>query len=427
MEIKADDRSDYDEHFTHWSGPTETDTEGIADMYSSHTTITVCNQRHYVYANFEPNSEGDFFTLTIEAVRGRVNREPQKAEYEKGEEVQLTAVPDQGYDFLYWEGSLTGHENPTTIIMDSNKSIRAVFETPKYSLELIASHGTINVDPDKELYHEGTTVDLEAVPSEGYAFKEWEGALTGSKNPTHIIMEGEELTKTITAVFEEAEGEYDYTLEVVAEYGIVLVIPDKRGFNENEIVHFLAQRDEENYPDYNFVRWEGALTGSVNPISLFMQGEETHKVVTAIFESSGTLLGFTLNITAENGVVTKIPDLDRYESGMQVTLLATPNSGCTFTGWSGGLSGMGNPVTITMDSHKNITANFSSGGAMLGDVTGNGEITSYDASLAAQYSIQLIDFTPDQFQAADVTGNGDVSSYDASLIAQYSIGLIDGF
>ena len=64
---------------------------------------------------------------------------------------------------------------------------------------------------------------------------------------------------------------------------------------------------------------------------------------------------------------------------------------------------------------------------LYGDVTGNGEISSYDASLTAQYAINLISLTPDEVQRADVTGNGEISSYDASLIAQYAIGLIEGF
>jgi len=64
---------------------------------------------------------------------------------------------------------------------------------------------------------------------------------------------------------------------------------------------------------------------------------------------------------------------------------------------------------------------------VLGDVTGNGRVSSYDASLTAQYAIGLIDLTPDAVLRADVTQNSDVSSYDASLIAQYAIGLIDEF
>jgi len=64
---------------------------------------------------------------------------------------------------------------------------------------------------------------------------------------------------------------------------------------------------------------------------------------------------------------------------------------------------------------------------VLGDVTENGEVSSYDASLTAQYSIDLINLTLTQIRAADVTVNNEVSSYDASLISQYAIGLINRF
>jgi len=64
---------------------------------------------------------------------------------------------------------------------------------------------------------------------------------------------------------------------------------------------------------------------------------------------------------------------------------------------------------------------------LLGDVTGNGEVSSYDASLAAQHSIGLVSLAPGAVEAADVTKNSEVSSYDASLIAQYAIGLIERF
>jgi len=64
---------------------------------------------------------------------------------------------------------------------------------------------------------------------------------------------------------------------------------------------------------------------------------------------------------------------------------------------------------------------------ILGDVTGDGDVSAYDASLAAQYAVGFIDLTPDEILRADVTLNGDISAYDASLIAQYAIGLIDSF
>ena len=64
---------------------------------------------------------------------------------------------------------------------------------------------------------------------------------------------------------------------------------------------------------------------------------------------------------------------------------------------------------------------------MYGDVSGDGSIPAYDASLAARYAVGLISLTPQQITAADVSGNGEVSAYDVSLIAQYVVGLKDRF
>ncbi|MBL7071701.1 MAG: dockerin type I repeat-containing protein [Candidatus Omnitrophica bacterium] len=68
-----------------------------------------------------------------------------------------------------------------------------------------------------------------------------------------------------------------------------------------------------------------------------------------------------------------------------------------------------------------------SSGMLLGDVTGNGNVSAYDASLTAQYAIGLISLAADEVLRADVTQNDDISAYDASLIAQYAIGLISSF
>ena len=64
---------------------------------------------------------------------------------------------------------------------------------------------------------------------------------------------------------------------------------------------------------------------------------------------------------------------------------------------------------------------------LYGDISGDGTISAYDASLAAQYTVGLVTLAEAQIQAADVTGDGGVSAYDASLIAQRAIGLIDIF
>ncbi|WP_444980888.1 InlB B-repeat-containing protein, partial [Paenibacillus koleovorans] len=68
---------------------------------------------------------------------------------------------------------------------------------------------------------------------------------------------------------------------------------------------------------------------------------------------------YTLSTSATNGSVTLSPSGGTYASGTVVTVTATPNSGYSFAGWSGDLSGTTNPTTITMSGNKSVTASFS--------------------------------------------------------------------
>ena len=67
---------------------------------------------------------------------------------------------------------------------------------------------------------------------------------------------------------------------------------------------------------------------------------------------------YSLTIEATNGTVTKNPNQLTYLSGSTVQLTPTANTGYTFTSWSGGATGNANPLTVTMDANKTITANF---------------------------------------------------------------------
>jgi len=78
-----------------------------------------------------------------------------------------------------------------------------------------------------------------------------------------------------------------------------------------------------------------------------------------------------------------------FDEDASVTLTATPsNSGYIFSGWSGDASGTSNPLTITADSDKTITANFSKDD---GDDDGDGisnyeEIVTYGTSKSSNDS-----------------------------------------
>ena len=62
-----------------------------------------------------------------------------------------------------------------------------------------------------------------------------------------------------------------------------------------------------------------------------------------------------------------------------------------------------------------------------GDVSMNGILSAYDASLILQHIVNLIQLSDEQIQIGDVSDNGTLTAYDAALILQKIVGLIDTF
>jgi len=62
------------------------------------------------------------------SVGGYVTRNPDKTSYSYGEQFIATAIPYDGYKFVYWSGIAAGGSNPVTITMDWHKNVVAKFE-----------------------------------------------------------------------------------------------------------------------------------------------------------------------------------------------------------------------------------------------------------------------------------------------------------
>jgi uncharacterized repeat protein (TIGR02543 family) len=91
--------------------------------------------------------------------------------------------------------------------------------------------------------------------------------------------------------------------------------------------------------------------GAVNPDTITVDGP---KSVTAVFTET-----FSLNISTDGeGSVTADPDQERYASGTEVRIEATPAENWEFDRWEGGISSSENPETVLMDENKSVTAVF---------------------------------------------------------------------
>ncbi len=111
------------------------------------------------YFNFDGVYPNDFakniifknsinYTLSLAAdTHGRISSNPGVEKYTAGTNVILTAIPNPGYEFAGWSGDATGITNPITIVMDSNKSVSAIFQKASTFVFSTAGSGSWTV-PD---------------------------------------------------------------------------------------------------------------------------------------------------------------------------------------------------------------------------------------------------------------------------------------
>ena len=90
-----------------------------------------------------------------------------------GTEIDLEAVASSGWEFHMWTGDLSGDNNPTSIIMDSDKEITAQFSSGDLIITVTADPpGGGEVDGGGTyLFNDEATVT--AIPNEGYSFVNW--------------------------------------------------------------------------------------------------------------------------------------------------------------------------------------------------------------------------------------------------------------
>ncbi len=119
LEAVADD----DYAFQEWTG----NLENVDDSKSSKTTITMEND-YTISAVFEEMDTYEL-TVTVESEgQGEVEITPDQESYEEGTEVELTAIPEDGWRFSEWTGDYEGEEETITVTMDEDKEITAHFE-----------------------------------------------------------------------------------------------------------------------------------------------------------------------------------------------------------------------------------------------------------------------------------------------------------
>ena len=178
--------------FTGWSGSVSGTENPKTVTVTSDLTVTA----HFVLRDYP-------LTISVEG-EGSVSERviSTKTDYSSGTMVELTATPSAGWSFDYWEGDLTGADNPITITISSAKTVKAVFTKNKYAYNLtIVGPGVVDeysLTETKSVFGYNEKILLKAIPSTGAVFTGWSGDASGDAAELELVIDGD---KDIVATF----------------------------------------------------------------------------------------------------------------------------------------------------------------------------------------------------------------------------------
>lgn len=145
-----------------------------------------------------PGEDDPSWQLTV-TITGRGGVEPADSAYIDGTELELRAVPEDGWRFGEWGGDLDGADPEVQLLMDRDRTVIATFiEQAELTLDVVGA-GEVLVEPDRTVFDVGTELALRAVADADWQFVRWEGDLGGDSAEAAYTIDGD---ATITAVFE---------------------------------------------------------------------------------------------------------------------------------------------------------------------------------------------------------------------------------
>ncbi|MDC0368416.1 hypothetical protein OAN13_01855 [Opitutales bacterium] len=253
-----------------------------------------------------------------------------------GQQVQLIAAPNHGYEFESWGQFSSEKSNSISTVVMEDIFLDLNFKKKFFNLSMSQiDGGVITQSNSSGTYEYLSEVNIIAAPSIGFEFEKWLGDISGNENPKSFIITNNQnisaqFSKIQYSIVENTDhggsvsgiGIYDHgsqvTLSAIPEDGFMFVgwggdAKEGAGFLSAETLLFYANRTpgDETEPSSISVN----VTRDINISAQFS------KIQYSIVEN-----------TDHGGSVSGI---GIYDHGSQVTLSAIPKDGFMFVGWGG--------------------------------------------------------------------------------------------
>ena len=229
-----------------------------------------------------------FFLTNSTPGGGDFTLSPPGPNYLSNTMVTLTATNEPGWTFTGWAGDLSGTNPTSTITMDGNKNIAAVFGTPLSTTVLGGTgYGSVSVDPAMALYPYGSVPRLSAIPAFGKYFVSWGLAGTNIATLTNNPMEWAMTTAAPSFIARLANLPTNtFSLTTLIEgQGSITRSPPGNFYTNGTMVTLTAVPANGQF----FLGWSGDVTSTLANLTVVM---DSSKVVTASFGLLPPLFSF---------------------------------------------------------------------------------------------------------------------------------------
>ncbi len=340
-------------------------TASFADAADPTTTVTLTSGNASIQANFIINT----YQLTVgtDGTLGVSTTPDGTVSVDHGVSTNISATTPTGYSFDSWTvtsgtASIADDTDPTTAVTltSGDASIQANFVLSTYQLtvDTDGTSGASTTPSGTVTVEHGVGENITATPPTGYSFDGWT-VTSGTAN----FADAADPTTTVTLTSGNASIRANF---IINTYQLTVGTDGTLGVSTTpdgtvSVDHGVSTNISATTPaGYSFDSW----TVTSGTASIADDTDPTTTVTltsgNASIQANFVIESYNLNINLNgDGSVTRNPDQPNYTFETDVELMAFPSTGWQFDNWSGDVTGSANPVTVTMDSEKSVTANFS--------------------------------------------------------------------
>ena len=312
-------------HFVQWNDGNENATR----------TITVTSNVSYTATFAQNGSEITFYTVTVLSNNETMGTVTGGGSYAAGSQVELAAIPAQGYHFVQWND---GNDNATrTVTVTGDITYTAYFEANPvvtYNVTALSNNDAWGTVSGSGTYNEGEVAILTALPNQGYHFAQWNDG--NVDNPRIVNVLG---NASYTAYF-EADAPTQYTLTVVSNNPAWGTVTGGGTYAAGTPVELTATPED----GYHFVNWSDGNTNASRVVTV-----TENAVYVATFEANPAQQ-YTLTVLSNDTLMGRVIGDGVYNEGTAVTIGAIPNSGYHFVQWNDGDTNASRVIVVTQNA-----------------------------------------------------------------------------